>query len=54
VQRKFKRENNLEFKSDQIIVASGAKPLLADIMRTIAGEGDEIVLTRPCWPHMLA
>jgi aspartate aminotransferase len=50
VQRKFKRENNLEFKSDQIIVASGAKPLLADIVRTIAGVGDEIALARPCWP----
>jgi aspartate aminotransferase len=50
VQRKFKRENNLEFKSDQIIVASGAKPLLADILRTIAGGGDEIALARPCWP----
>ena len=50
VQRKFKRENNLEYKTDQIIVASGAKPLLADIIRTIAEPGDEIVLARPCWP----
>ncbi len=50
VQRKFERENNLGFGLEQIIVASGAKPLLADIIRTIAGDGDEIVLARPCWP----
>ncbi len=50
VQKKFERENNLGFGLEQIIVASGAKPLLADIIRTIAGEGDEIVLARPCWP----
>ncbi len=50
VQRKFERENNLRFGLEQIIVASGAKPLLADIIRTIAGESDEIALARPCWP----
>ncbi|MCP4072311.1 MAG: pyridoxal phosphate-dependent aminotransferase [Hyphomicrobiales bacterium] len=50
VQRKFERENNLGFELEQIIVASGAKPLLADIIRMIAGDGDEIVLARPCWP----
>ena len=50
VRRKFERDNNLVFDVEQIIVASGAKPLLADIFRTIAGEGDEIVLAAPCWP----
>ncbi len=50
VQRKFERENNLGFELEQIIVASGAKPLLADIIRMIAGDGDEIALARPCWP----
>ena len=50
VQRKFERDNNLGFDLEQIIVATGAKPLLADIMRTIAANGDEIVLAAPCWP----
>ena len=49
VQRKFKRDNGLTFTLAQIIVASGAKPLLADIIRTLASEGDEIVLAKPCW-----
>lgn len=50
VQRKFERENNIGFSLDQIIVASGAKPLLADIIRTIVSRGDEVVLAAPCWP----
>ena len=50
VQRKFERDNDLGFALGQIIVASGAKPLLADIIRTLATDGDDIVLTAPCWP----
>jgi len=50
VQRKFSRDNNLDFALEQIIVATGAKPLLADIIRAIAAQGDEIVLAAPCWP----
>ncbi|MBZ0260826.1 MAG: pyridoxal phosphate-dependent aminotransferase [Hyphomicrobiales bacterium] len=49
VQRKFARDNSLDFSLQQVIVASGAKPLLADIIRTLASEGDEVVLARPCW-----
>jgi aspartate aminotransferase len=49
VQRKFERDNGLTFTLQQIIVASGAKPLLADIVRTLASDGDEIVLAAPCW-----
>ncbi len=50
VQRKFERENNLGFGLEQIIVATGAKPLIADIIRAMAGSGDEIVLAAPAWP----
>ena len=50
VQRKFERENNLGFALEQIIVATGAKPLIADIIRAMAGPGDEIVLAAPAWP----
>ena len=50
VLRKFVRDNNLTFELENIIVATGAKPLLADIIRAMAGPGDEIVLASPCWP----
>jgi len=49
VQRKFARDNGLTFTLPQIIVGSGAKPLLADIIRTLGSDGDEIVLAAPCW-----
>ncbi len=49
VQRKFARDNSLTFTLPQIIVASGAKPLLADVLRALASDGDEIVLAAPCW-----
>ena len=50
VRRKFARDNGLAFELSQIVVASGAKPLLADILRTLASGGDEIALPAPCWP----
>ena len=50
VQRKFERDNNLKFATNQIIVATGAKPLLADIIRALVAPGEEIVLAAPCWP----
>ncbi|MBC8036155.1 MAG: pyridoxal phosphate-dependent aminotransferase [Rhizobiales bacterium] len=49
VQRKFKHDNGLIFALQQIVVGSGAKPLLADIIRTLASDGDEILLAAPCW-----
>jgi aspartate aminotransferase len=50
VSRKFQRENALTFTNDEIVIASGAKPLLADAIRTIASPGYDVVLSAPCWP----
>ncbi len=50
VQRKFARDNNLKFGVNEVIVSTGAKPLLADIIRTIVSSGEEIVLAAPAWP----
>jgi aspartate aminotransferase len=49
VQRKFKRDGNFDFSMEQIVATSGAKPLIADILRTITTEGDDIVLAVPAW-----
>jgi len=49
VQRKFKRDSGFEFSLNQIVATSGAKPLIADILRTITAEGDDIVLAVPAW-----
>ena len=47
---KFKRDNRLDYDPDQIFVHSGAKPLLADIFRTMLNPGDEVIVPTPCWP----
>lgn len=50
VAAKFKRDNKLTYSPYQIFVHSGAKPLLADIFRTMLNPGDEVIVPTPCWP----
>lgn len=47
--RKFKRENNLDFKSSQIVVSTGAKQSLYNIFQSIITEGDEVLIPTPYW-----
>ncbi len=49
VVRKFARDNGLEFTPAQIVVASGAKPLIASAMQAILNPGDEVILPTPVW-----
>ena len=49
ISRKFKRENNIEYKASQIVVSTGAKQALYNILLTIAQEGDEVIIPTPCW-----
>lgn len=46
---KFARDNGLRFDPSQIIVAAGAKPLLAAAMQVVLEPGDEVILPAPCW-----
>jgi aspartate aminotransferase len=46
---KFKRDNNLEFTSDQIIVSTGAKQSLANVCLCLLNHGDEVLLPCPYW-----
>lgn len=50
---KFKRDNNLEFTPDQIIMSTGAKQSLAQIMLAILNPGDEVILPAPYWVSYL-
>ena len=50
IREKFKRDNKLDYPVEQIYVHSGAKPLLADIFRTMLDPGDEVIVPAPCWP----
>ncbi len=53
VQRKFIRDNALEFSHDEIIICSGAKPLLAIAVQAILNPGDEVVVPTPAWTSHL-
>ena len=49
IAEKFKRDNNLNYTSDQIVVSTGAKQTLANIMLALIDEGDEVILPAPYW-----
>jgi aspartate aminotransferase len=53
VRRKFLRDNGLDYDQSEIVVGAGAKPLLAAAIQAVASQGDEIILTTPCWPSHL-
>ncbi len=46
---KFKSENNLDFKPEQIIVSNGAKHSLANAILCLIDEGDEVIIPAPYW-----
>ena len=46
---KLKRDNNLEYKPDQIIVSTGAKQSLANAILAVVDEGDEVIIPTPYW-----
>ncbi len=46
---KFKRDNNLDFKPDQIVVSNGAKQSLANVVMSLINPGDEIIVPAPYW-----
>ncbi|MCS6990997.1 MAG: pyridoxal phosphate-dependent aminotransferase [Chitinophagales bacterium] len=49
ISEKFKRDNGLDFSPDQIVVSTGAKQALANIMLVLINEGDEVILPAPYW-----
>ena len=46
---KLKRENNLEYKSSQIICSIGAKQSVCNVVMSLVGEGDEVIVPAPYW-----
>ncbi len=46
---KFKRENNLEYNSNQVLVSCGAKHSLYNLFQAILNPGDEIIIPAPYW-----
>jgi len=49
IARKFKQENGLVFKPEQIIVSNGAKQSLYNLMVALLNRGDEVIVPAPYW-----
>ncbi|MDR2773143.1 MAG: pyridoxal phosphate-dependent aminotransferase [Tannerella sp.] len=46
---KLKRENNLDYTADRIIVSNGAKQSVCNVLLSIIGPGDEVIVPAPYW-----
>lgn len=46
---KFKRENNLDYAPEQIVVSTGAKQSIANVVFSIVDPGDEVIIPAPYW-----
>jgi aspartate aminotransferase len=46
---KFKRDNNLEFTPDQILISTGAKHCIMNAIMALVNAGDEVIIPTPYW-----
>ncbi len=49
ISHKFKRDNNLDYKDTQIVVSTGAKQSIANVVLCTINPGDEVLLPAPYW-----
>ncbi|RKF04904.1 aspartate aminotransferase [Tenacibaculum lutimaris] len=46
---KFKRDNNLTYAPNQVVVSTGAKQSIANVAQVLLNPGDEVLLPAPYW-----
>ncbi|MGM9746954.1 MAG: pyridoxal phosphate-dependent aminotransferase [Paludibacteraceae bacterium] len=46
---KLKRENNLDFAPTQIVCSNGAKQAVCNVLMSVVGAGDEVIVPAPYW-----
>lgn len=46
---KFKRDNQLDYQPENIVVSTGAKQSLANLILALVEEGDEVLIPTPFW-----
>jgi len=49
ISEKFKNENGLEYAIDQIVVSTGAKQSIANVVLALVNPGDEVIVPTPYW-----
>jgi aspartate aminotransferase len=49
ISEKFKRDNNLNYTPEQIVVSTGAKQSIANIILSLINPGEEVIVPIPYW-----
>lgn len=49
IAKKFKRENNVEYKPTEVLVTAGLSEAVFAVLATILDEGDELLVPDPVW-----
>ena len=49
ISTKFKRDNNIDYTSEQIVVSTGAKQSIMNAVLALVNDGDEVLLPAPYW-----
>lgn len=49
ISRKFMRDNQLKYSKDQIVVSTGAKQSIANVVLSLINPGDEVIIPAPYW-----
>ena len=53
ISRKFLRDNKLSYTKDQIVVSTGAKQSIANVVLSLINPGDEVIVPAPYWVSYL-
>jgi aspartate aminotransferase len=49
IRDKFKNDNRLDYKIEQLVVSCGAKHSLFNILQVLSEQGDEVIIPSPYW-----
>lgn len=49
ISKKFKRDNGLDYSAEQIVVSTGAKQSIANVILSLINPGDDVLLPAPYW-----
>lgn len=49
ISEKFKRDNGLHYAPEEVMVSTGAKQAIMNVIISLIGPGDEVVIPAPCW-----
>ena len=49
ISHKFKRDNNLDYDTNQIVVSTGGKQSIYQVVMALVNPGDEVIIPTPYW-----